>query len=82
MKTTEDLKLKIEEISIKKTHLESLIQVEIEKIINAKAPEVWSTGTHEISNSRDYIKFLSKEIDVLNGQIRIMEWVLSNKSDF
>ena len=42
MKTTEDLKIKIEEILIKKTHLESLIKIEIEKIINAKAPEVWS----------------------------------------
>jgi hypothetical protein len=82
MKTTEDLKIKIEEILIKKNHLESLIKIEIEKIINAKAPEVWSIGTHEISNSKDYIKFLSKEIDVLNGQISIIEWVLTNKSDY
>ena len=81
MRTNEDLKLKIEEISIKKTHLESLIQVEVEKIINARAPEVWSSGTNEISNSKDYIKFLSKEIDVLNGQIRIIEWFSTDKLD-
>ena len=82
MKTKEDLRIKIEEILIKKNHLESLIQVEIEKIISAKAPEVWSSGTNEISNSKDYIKFLSKEIDVLNGQISILEWVSTDNPYF
>lgn len=82
MKTKEDLKLKIGEILIKKNHLETLIQCEIEKIINARAPEVWSTGTNEISNTKDYIKFLSKEIDILDGQINIIEWISTDKPDF
>jgi len=82
MRTNEDLKIKTEEILIKKNHLESLMKIETEKIFNAKAPEIWSTGTREISYSRDYIKFLSKEIDVLNGQINIIQWVLTNKCDY
>ena len=81
MRTKEDLRIKIEEILIKKNHLESLIQVEIDKIISAKAPEVWSAVTNEISSSKDYIKFLSKEIDVLNGQISILEWVSTDNPE-
>ena len=64
--------------------LELLISRKSETIMKIEAPVVWSQLPREVYSIKDEIKFLKKEINVLEGQIKLIDWVLmqSNEIEF
>jgi len=71
-------KVKLEK---KISELEKLIELEVNKILKLRAPEIWSSGSEEVQNSKGYIRFLSKEINVAKGKIEIIDWIYIDEKE-
>lgn len=62
--------------------LELLISRKSEAIMQIDAPIVWSHLPYEINALRDNIKFLKKEINYFEGQIKIIDWMFEKNDKF
>ena len=56
--------------------LEVFICRKSETITNIEVPIFWSQLPNEINSLRDDIKFFKKEINVIEGQIKLIDWLL------
>jgi hypothetical protein len=80
MRSEKEIKILRDKILKEIDKLELLIGIKTEIILNMQAPINLIQLPNEINSLRDEIKFLIKETNVLEGQIKVIDWFLLHEN--